>query len=756
MFLVGRMVEAKEKEGLGLDMLGSVYLSKLYAKFDLRRHSKLNANSGSTRRLDSRKSFCTMALAVQFAEIVVNNAVDASQVVEEGPVAPSQSVLALINTNSIAPRPTNYRPAASSVAEFLDSAGASICLPSRENVDPALPKTSPSVCPSEPVLAASKNAGSAVKSTPQPTPATRSADAPAAGGVLDPLSPPARHSSSDVASSGDNSSTVGSAPVDGLDPSTPSSTPAASSGPSSVLPKRNKGQMGSEEKKQARAAAKAKSERLTEAVRDYVEKMDEFVESIATEQNITPERIRQLAAQVATLKGKRAVSNWNVLVHIKSKELNADCPNGSKSQLAEIQDAVHEDDDLMNALNHDKKRMAELRKEYEDDHADKQKSIMRVSTRSPALIVSNSINACQSQMDYLNDSTGSWGFGAIVRASYTSSVQSGFFGRGDIDGFMRKYFNVSVQEMVCLLEDYACTVTTMGNKKVPSNKMQSVTVELILNGLREISRVSNLTMSYARYDQDIRAAHGVMIEGWPDAIDFIAPSKLKVALQIQTLYDAWRSGQAHWRVMTLAERREVKEELAEREPVIRAKRSDAGGSHKRKRKPISDDEDGDLDKDNEDDDEAEYRPKSKKSRASRKSGASEADDGEAPSTKGKRSLKKSKPVASEGNAKSNAANSKKERAPKRKSATIDDDEDAEQPSKKKGSSKSKKVVAPVTAKEQKLRKKRKFAPGSKPAIAEAQFAESRALLEEMRREKAQKEAASNDEEEEEEDDEWDK
>lgn len=91
-------MEAKEKEGLGLDMLGSVYLSKLYAKFDLRRHSKLNANSGSTRRLDSQKFFCTMALAVQFAEIVVNNAVDASQVVEEGPVAPSQSVLALIST----------------------------------------------------------------------------------------------------------------------------------------------------------------------------------------------------------------------------------------------------------------------------------------------------------------------------------------------------------------------------------------------------------------------------------------------------------------------------------------------------------------------------------------------------------------------------------------------------------------------------------------------------------------------------------
>ncbi|KAE9387290.1 hypothetical protein BT96DRAFT_948473 [Gymnopus androsaceus JB14] len=396
------------------------------------------------------------------------------------------------------------------------------------------------------------------------------------------------------------------------------------------------------------------------------------------------------------------------------------------SQLAEIQDAVHEDDNLMNALNHNKKCMAELRKEYEDNHA----SFYSLSS--------------------VDSSTGSWGFGAIIRASYTSSVQSGFFGRGVIDGFMQKYFNVSVQEMVCLLEDYACMVTTMGNKKVPLNKMQLVTVELILSGLCEISRVSNLTMSYACYDQDIRAAHGVMIEGWPNAISFIAPSKLKVALQIQTLYNAWRSGQAHWRVMTSAERREVKEELAERKPVVRAKRSDAGGSHKRKRKPISDNKDGDLDKDDEDDDEAEYWPKSKKSCAIRRSGASEADDGEAPSTKGKCSLKKSKPVASEGNAKSNATNLKKERAPKCKSAMIND-EDVEQPSKKKRSSKLKKVVAPVTAKEQNVKKKHKFTPGSKPAIAE-----SRALLEEMRWEKAQKEAESNDDDEEEEDDESDK
>lgn len=63
-------------------------------------------------------------------------------------------------------------------------------------------------------------------------------------------------------------------------------------------------------------------------------------------------------------------------------------------------------------------------------------------------------------MDYLNDNTGAWGFGLVARSSYNSTIQSGFYGRGDVDGFTRKYFNISVQELAFLFEGYACTTTT--------------------------------------------------------------------------------------------------------------------------------------------------------------------------------------------------------------------------------------------------------------------------------------------------------
>ncbi|KAE9383165.1 hypothetical protein BT96DRAFT_951585 [Gymnopus androsaceus JB14] len=433
-----------------------------------------------------------------------------------------------------------------------------------------------------------------------------------------------------------------------------------------------------------------------------------MVAQVAKEQGVTPDCIRQLAGQAATIKDRRAVSNWNVLVYIKGKELNADCPVGSKSQLVEIQDEVKKDADLMNALNHDKDRMAELRAEYDDNHSDKQSAIMRVSTRSAARIVGNSITACQGQMDYVNDNSGAWDSAPLCVAH------------------IRPQYSQAFLEMVYLLEDYACTVTTtllsVGSKKVPTNKMQSATVEFILQGLCEITKVSNLTMSYSRYDQDIRAAQGVMVEGWPVDIKFIAPSKLKVAFQIQTLYNTWKLGEAYWRVMTAAEKREARQELAEWEPVVRAKRSNAGGSHKRKRRPDTDDE-GDADKDDKDmdDDDAGYRLK-KKARTVVKNGAAIAGNMK---DKGKKGASKSKYTDTTANTKST------KRAPKQKSTN--DNEDAEEAE---GSSKKSRVLKkPRADKEKKpagLKKKRKLVPGSKATIVEAQFVESRALAEEVR------------------------
>ncbi|KAE9388159.1 hypothetical protein BT96DRAFT_947817 [Gymnopus androsaceus JB14] len=477
------------------------------------------------------------------------------------------------------------------------------------------------------------------------------------------------------------------------------------------LPKRKRGKMGAEEKKAARAAAKAMSKKIMQAIQGYVEKSNEMVDQIAKDQGISADSVHQLAGQLSAIKSKRASSNWNVLVSLKSMELNEDRPSGSKIPLAEIQDAVHDDEDFMHALRSDKGKMKKFREEFEDAKEEDQKTVMCVSTRVAALGAGKSLSACQGEqrerIDYINHTTGAWGFGVIACTSYSSTIQTGFFGRGNIDGFTCKSFNVSVQEFSCLLEDYACTSVTLSKKKIPTSNMPSATAKFILDGRCQLMKTSNIMMSYSCYDQDIKAAEGVMVEGWPDDIDFCAPLKLKVALQIKILYESWKSGNTHWRVMTAAEKRLVKEELAERKPTIRAKRSDARGSHKWKSKPVSDDEDA------EDDDEADYQPMG--SCAWKRRGAADADNGKGVGKKG---------------------------VPKRRFNAADDEE-PEQPSKKSEASKlvkkaAKKSSIPITA------KGKKFRPGSKASIVEAQMAETRAQLKEMCQERAQEEEEEDD------------
>lgn len=89
-----------------------------------------------------------------------------------------------------------------------------------------------------------------------------------------------------------------------------------------ALPKRKKGTRGLEERKAAAAAAKVTSERITDAVRSFVEKMDVEMVQLAEANGISVDRVHQMIGQTSTLRDKRKVSDWNVLLHVKSKELN--------------------------------------------------------------------------------------------------------------------------------------------------------------------------------------------------------------------------------------------------------------------------------------------------------------------------------------------------------------------------------------------------------------------------------------------------
>lgn len=60
----------------------------------------------------------------------------------------------------------------------------------------------------------------------------------------------------------------------------------------------------------------------------------------------------------------------------------------------------------MDIYNSDDERMMELRVQYEDEKDDNKKDIMRVSTRSAALIAGRSVSALQGEVCYTSLSSG--------------------------------------------------------------------------------------------------------------------------------------------------------------------------------------------------------------------------------------------------------------------------------------------------------------------------------------------------------------
>ncbi|KAE9388760.1 hypothetical protein BT96DRAFT_1003895 [Gymnopus androsaceus JB14] len=343
-------------------------------------------------------------------------------------------------------------------------------------------------------------------------------------------------SSSNTASA--QSEVLPTAPMEGINGhvSSEATATAAADDPAQgqgSLPKRKKGALGSEEKKLARAAAIAKLTRITKAVRTFVEQTEELVKGVADAEGISEECMHQLAGQVSAIKNKKAPSNWNILAHFKGQELNEGCPAGAKLQLGEIQNAIYEDEDMMDILHSNNKHMQELHQQYNDEKDEEQKAVMHISTRTGAILSGKLIAAFQAE---------------------SSSMKE---------------------------QAHSASGSPVGVATPPWFNQDSLAVATLMASCGNIS---------VRYDQDIQAVQSMMIEGWPTDVPFAPPSKVKIAFQVKTLYDAWKSGEAHWRTMSAAEKRTVWDEVAEQEPVA-----------------LSDNEDEDEDKD----DEAEYCPKKK-------------------------------------------------------------------------------------------------------------------------------------------------
>ncbi|KAJ3859104.1 hypothetical protein EV359DRAFT_86800 [Lentinula novae-zelandiae] len=572
-----------------------------------------------------------------WCEPVVSQPLDAYQISSNEPLPPAstQTVAAIAACLGLPLTKPNYQPTGSSVAAFLASSCENAVSPMRDSPShPMLvsanrrPQDSTGYTTLTRLDSASSRAQEILGSrtlTAVPSGAcsdsasgrnTGNATTLLAGGLLKEkgagaasaeaangvVSAQGAHTAADptATAAGNGSMTVSqSGPI----PLTPSS--ANNAVPPVCLPliKKKRSEMGQAEKAAARKAALARAEKLSLDLERLLVNQNELKEKVAEENNITVACISTLLNQVSACTGSKKASDYNILVFLKTQELNALCPAGAKFSLKDIHTAVKEEEELMETLK-EPELMAEYREFFDSEKAEQKVAAV--------------------QADVLVDATGAAVFGIVARGSFESSVISSFFGRGPADAFLRKYFGKGIQEVTDLFEAYVCTAEKMGTRKLYQSEMISEVVRLITQGLHEfyfifyystyqttigeVTGISSLTMSYANFNKLILIPYKVDVTGWPEDVDQIYPQKLS-AEAVRTLHDIWTNGTAHWIRLGAQEYRawlHVLSSEGKLDPKPRQHRSDMCGQHQ-KRKCIKARGSGD-DSDSENHDEEDLPP----------------------------------------------------------------------------------------------------------------------------------------------------
>ncbi|KAJ3766068.1 hypothetical protein FB446DRAFT_708937 [Lentinula raphanica] len=419
-------------------------------------------------------------------------------------------------------------------------------------------------------------------------------------------------------------------------------------------------------------ASAARAEKLNADLKEFHQAQDSMISKIAEDNEISVQRVKRLVYHTTQSSKKKKASDHNVLVFIKSQEVNTGRAKGSRESLKRLHELVKANNELQQ-MAEDPDEISHLREQYDKYQEEKKLKSIRISKTAQARMVASKINEFQENATFMAEAADVASFGLLVRGSFESTVTSSFWGHGPVDEFFRKTFNKGVQDILDLFQAYVCTAKKIRNA--------GWIFCLISQGLCEITGISNLTMSYSKYDKLIVIPYKVRLLGWPEDVPFSYPHKLHVE-EIKTLFDSLMAAFEYRRYITELENN------GKLDSQQRPLRSDARKSHKRRR---GHDDDSDNDDDNN-----EHPHTSKKvkrahtTKAGRKGHVEERagkDSGRSKKAKGgEKTLKKTTKKTSKRVAMSNKGKDKEKEKGKRaakgkkKSFIIDSDEEEAQSS----------------------------------------------------------------------------
>ncbi|KAG2157713.1 uncharacterized protein EDB93DRAFT_1078163, partial [Suillus bovinus] len=143
----------------------------------------------------------------------------------------------------------------------------------------------------------------------------------------------------------------------------------------------------------------------------------------------------------------------NVLVHAKSKEMNADLPVGSQYSLAELREMVTSDPKMKN-----------LTKEQEaayisalDQHREKRSTGVQSNNIAAACEVIGTTDRIVKELDDLRVRTGVYTTLFVVHSHINNTVQSAMHGTNNSEDFWEDVYDHPMADFLRQYEQWACT-----------------------------------------------------------------------------------------------------------------------------------------------------------------------------------------------------------------------------------------------------------------------------------------------------------
>ncbi|KIK66714.1 hypothetical protein GYMLUDRAFT_238950 [Collybiopsis luxurians FD-317 M1] len=293
---------------------------------------------------------------------------------------------------------------------------------------------------------------------------------------------------------------------------------------------------------------KAKLKELVKAIDNLREKHNKDFRKLAEVHNVSIKKVKKLFSSAPQLNKKRVNSEMDAIIHTQAQLMNASKSPGHRANIAEIQRAAKENKELQ-AARKDKEKMAQLLQDLEEYQQDKKQGA-RVSNKMGASHTTKLLHRFKDEFAELRQSTEIAGFGIFICETFESSVQPTIIGGGPIADFFMQTFKKSIWEVLCLFKSYMTTASKC-----------SITGE------------ESLVINYKNFQHAMVAQYRIDIHGWPEDVLFMSPRSIDDSEKLNTLYQAWKCGEAYWYKLTEWQKQ----------------RSDAGGTHRKQKRSTTED-----------------------------------------------------------------------------------------------------------------------------------------------------------------------